>query len=440
MQTVFSNTFTEKYLHNSFKVMAHMKEKADRAYQAILNNDTEAIGALINDRKFCKARRIFPLHIAVEYQNIRSIRTILGFGYYIDRSNCLEGTALHLALIRKHYKAAIYLAQKGSSLYKRNKNGENALSLVARHGNESVIKYLVRLFKGPSYLFDLRYGPRRTTLLGLLTLNRNIGVTAVSRELLTRGASLEKPITMVTSFYESQHFLTELALGGDNKLTSQILMDVIKLSWTGKLVKTFDPNMRDEKGNTLIHYLALRGCLNGVTLLIEFSSVWLDVKNDDAQTPLNMAIKRGHPGVIKCLINAGCDINQTTLWCGVTPFDQAMYDEFHPAARILLKAGFNVKKSNHYSKLTEKNIKRFNLRDEGVPTLAKLAVGTIRNRILGCQGRVSIWAVTRLNLPTSLQKTIFPFSSDHGRRWTQRLRRKLEGLLPGSGDGKYQEG
>ena len=52
-------------------------DKAEAAYRAIRFNKFEVLSLVLQDTTFLNRRRVFPLHIAVEWTNMSSIKYIL---------------------------------------------------------------------------------------------------------------------------------------------------------------------------------------------------------------------------------------------------------------------------------------------------------------------------------------------------------------------------
>ncbi len=56
-------------------------------------------------------------------------------------------------------------------------------------------------------------------------------------------------------------------------------------------------NQQDNLGNTILHYLCMRGNLELLLTLINTSD-GMDVKNNDGETPLDCAIKHEHYHIV----------------------------------------------------------------------------------------------------------------------------------------------
>lgn len=73
-------------------------------------------------------------------------------------------------------------------------------------------------------------------------------------------------------------------------------------------VKKCDPNIADSNGHTPLHYAALKGKIDCITLLLENGAI-VNAVRDDYSTSLHCASLNGHIECAKLLINAGAWIN-----------------------------------------------------------------------------------------------------------------------------------
>ena len=153
-----------------------------------------------------------------------------------------------------------------------------------------------------------------------------------------------------------------------------------------------------------------------------------------------MALEGGHLDMVKCLINAGCNLNLKTLWCNVTAFDQAIYDDFFRAARLIYKAGFDVKSSEHYVDIINGKMPKITINNDGtgIPGLFALSVKTVRTRLIQTQGGISSRILDQLKLPNKLTLSIFPLTTDNGQKWWRQGR--VGRLLRSSEHGKHTQG
>jgi len=70
-----------------------------------------------------------------------------------------------------------------------------------------------------------------------------------------------------------------------------------------------NPNIRDPKGRTPLHFMSGVGFAPGVVLLIHFGAQ-LDVRDDDGLTPLHMAAGYANAQTLRMLVAAGADYEQ----------------------------------------------------------------------------------------------------------------------------------
>ena len=84
----------------------------------------------------------------------------------------------------------------------------------------------------------------------------------------------------------------------------------------------------DEYKNSLAHYSAANNSLDVLRFVTENSTKeYFDSKNESGNTPLHWASLNGHVGVVKHLLELGCDYNAENMF-GLTPIDEAIRREF----------------------------------------------------------------------------------------------------------------
>lgn len=101
-----------------------------------------------------------------------------------------------------------------------------------------------------------------------------------------------------------------------------------------------DPNIRDNKSYSALHYAALEGQLGTVDFLLR-SGADPNAKNDMTRTPLHLATLAKRTEVVKLLIEKGADVNAAEK-DGATPLYFAADVQAAAIASLLVSRGANV--------------------------------------------------------------------------------------------------
>ena len=97
-----------------------------------------------------------------------------------------------------------------------------------------------------------------------------------------------------------------------------------------------NPNARDERGRTPLHYAVLSGAEKIVELLVSRKAE-VNARDAEGKTPLHYAVQRGDLYTVERLVKARADVNaQDNL--GVTPLDLARKSGYQQIAELLAKA------------------------------------------------------------------------------------------------------
>ena len=391
-----------------------IREKVEASFQAIINECRIHIRDILLDRRFLKIRRFFPLHVAIEREKREAARIMIEMGYDINTQTRTHGSALHLAIKYRQYKEARWLMSMGADIKRRNSQNENALSLAARHGDDSFIRFFWRFIDGKVKRGEInaRYGEYGTTIAGLLAQNCKIKSGRTFCKILVMGANINKPVTLKARA-QSNLFLHEIANIGDNPLTTQLIRTVLSCANVERLYGLFNPNLRDQYGLTLLHYLTKRNAVKAVKILLEVDGIDINIISDNNKTPLNCAIERGYHCIAKALINYGCRLDIKSLWYEVVPFDHAVENACFKVANMILQIGFEVETSSSYDKIKKGEINGIKYKEysRNPPSLSNLAINTIRKQTILASGNLTTKKLSKTGLPTSLiKRTINPLN------------------------------
>ena len=83
---------------------------------------------------------------------------------------------------------------------------------------------------------------------------------------------------------------------------------IVEASETVKGLRRFVPVQTPDKGRTLLHMAAWRGCLEEVVKYHQESGLNLEATNHEGNTPLLLASSCGHLGVARYHVEAGANL------------------------------------------------------------------------------------------------------------------------------------
>ena len=389
--------------------------KADFTYKAIRFGREEEISIALSDTQFMRNRKIFPLHIAVEWENLQSLKFIIKLGYHIDSVNSAKDTALHVAIRQSKYVLAKYMIKQGASIEIINTKKESALSIAAKCSVEHFLKFVLRIAMKRNTneeLINARYGPYGTTLLGMVDSNYKLRSGRAYKRLLRLGADINKPLDHLIRFSESNLFLIRVAATGDNPVTLQVLHHVLKAEKGGWLKGKFKPESMDQNGDTILHALASRNALGSLILVLQRGGIDLEARNKENKTPLNCAIEAGHQAVFNCLVNHGSKLDTRVTSGKILPFDQAVEEQFIGAIQVMVKEGVKVEECEGTAFIKDGGILGLDWESckPKVSSLFDISRIAIRKSIVAGNGNINWKVAEQLKLPkTMLMKIISPF-------------------------------
>ncbi|MEO0796200.1 MAG: ankyrin repeat domain-containing protein [Verrucomicrobiota bacterium] len=128
----------------------------------------------------------------------------------------------------------------------------------------------------------------------------------------------------------------------DEQSTQQQPLDLARAGQTealhALLEKGFNPNFRDEKGQSLLMLASYNGHYETTKLLLEYGSI-VDLRNLRGQTSLGGAAFKGYLDVVQLLVEHGADVNGDNGY-GLTPLALAkMFAQESVEAYLLSKGG-----------------------------------------------------------------------------------------------------
>ena len=279
-----------------FAVAAMAQDQAGQAFEAIHNNDLNALKAMVAGGAEINAkdkRGTTALMYASAFGSVDAVKILLSAGADVNAKNALEATALMWA-VNDLEKVRLLLA-KGADVNAKSKMGRSPLLMAASDDRGAAVVKLL-LAKGAEV--DARDGMKTTALIQ--SANREI-----AQLLIAKGASVN-----------AKH------VGGLTPLmTAASSSDV---EWVKMLLgKGADVNA--------VTGPSLAAVKNGPIALGSF-------------TPLLLAVAYGTPELVKALLDAGADINAKDVR-GMTPLMLAIgCDHNDPrVVKLLLDRGADPK-------------------------------------------------------------------------------------------------
>jgi ankyrin repeat protein len=117
-------------------------------------------------------------------------------------------------------------------------------------------------------------------------------------------------------------------------------------SWVGFLLnKGANPDIRDNDGNTPLHYAALFGDITAMNYLVGMNAK-VNQPNSRGETPLILAVHRRDPLLVRALMDAGADPKIADSMAGKSALDYAKDDPRGTAILKLLQDAKPATKKN----------------------------------------------------------------------------------------------
>lgn len=259
---------------------------AKLGYNSMVRQLITEHGAILDAMTLIKQ---IPLHLAAENGQLEVCKSLLGLGSDLNAVDNQSQTPLHLAARKNHADVLrLFLSSKPQLVLLANKNGYTCAHIAAMNGSLEAIKELLRFNRDS--VINSRIKKTNSTALHLASENGNAEIVKL---LLTSGA---KP--------SDENALGETALHLAAKSGHVKVLHTIRNSdW--KLCSR-------RNGLTALHVASNCGQTEFVAEMLrcrvpggirsERSSV--DPKSDYGLTPLHLACRNGHEGVVRMLLNS----------------------------------------------------------------------------------------------------------------------------------------
>ena len=474
MYHTIKGIFLSIFKQDNLKEAENEIESACQLRESVLANDLEAVNRAINDHanvNMVLVNQSTALHLAVSHGYDDILRALIKRPDVNTNSRDEDGnTPLHVAVMSNRERSARLLIDAGADiniLY--DKHQQTALHLAVSHGYDDIVRALIR---APDVNLNVRTKDGNTPLY-LAVIN---GMVASARLLIDAGADINIP---------DKYQQTALHLAASNGHSS-IVGDLIKAPDVNLNVRNEDGNtpldvavmsgreqsaqllidagadinISDNKQRTALHMAACNGYNDIVDALIKRPDVSLNVRNENGDTPLNVAADNGRAASARLLIDAGADINisDNNQWTalhtaayfgyndivdalikrpdvnlnvrnedGDTPLHSAAWSGREQSARLLIDAGADINISDNqqwtalhiaahfgHSSIVGELIKaphlNLNVRNENGNTPLNLAVYNGR----AASARLLIDAGADINIPDKYQQTALHMAACNG--------------------------
>ena len=233
--------------------------------------------------------------------NINSVK-------YID-----GGTALHLAALRGHVQASQLLISNKANVHEKDKSGQTPLHAAALNGRNTVVKVLLENSSCVSEVDNDMNTPLHLALA-------HSGDLDTVKLLLQHSEDVK---SLVNTVNKNQHTPLHLAAGRGNNSVTKVLLEnfscvsevdndkntpfhlalVNPRSVNSDIPKLMLQSASDEDKKTLLHLELVGECdIDVIKLIIGHLDDVKNVVNENQQTPLHLAAKKGNNSVTKLFL------------------------------------------------------------------------------------------------------------------------------------------
>ncbi len=250
------------------------------------------------------------LHDAAGYNQPRKLNFILLFRSASINSVDEDGaTPLHVAAWHGHWEPIEILIDNGADIDALEENGRSPLHLAVYNEKMEVIRLLLENEADP----DIKDIEGNTALHWMV----EEGNSEIVRLLIEYGAD----VNMKNKFNQRPFDLANIAgnmeiawlllLNGARSQDNRTPLHIVAEKGPDALKYFFentdagDVNLRDNRGNTPLHYAVHD---SDATEMLLGKGADPNLSNEDGNTPLHLASRRGDKEVVRCLLKAGANV------------------------------------------------------------------------------------------------------------------------------------
>lgn len=316
-----------------------------------------------------------------ERAGVEDISRCLNTGSKVTAKNKSGWTPLHIAAGWNKTPAVVtFLIKAGANLNAQDEFGLTPLHWATAFGKNPAVL---------TALLDAGANPLMGNLAG------EIPWDYVKTNPALKGAKLHKQLAQISC----------------NAWNKKSFFEIANLADISRCLKTDNPNARDEKGRTPLHYIAMFNKTAQAVKALVNAGARVNARDEKGRTPLHRAVVHGKsPAVVTALLEAGARVNAKDV-AGWTPLHYAAQRDKTPSViKILLKAGAEV-----------------NERNKGGWTPLHLAVGGVRAREIYMAHFLAPFEAKIASLKAATVALIAALKKGHSHIAAQH-RRKLVGL------------
>ncbi|XP_046562935.1 ankyrin repeat domain-containing protein 17-like isoform X1 [Haliotis rubra] len=216
-----------------------------------------------------------------------------------------------------HMKVLVFLLDNGGDISEQDDNGNTLLHVACCAGNEGI----VRAFLSGNTDVNQRGHLGRTPIM----------MAAMSGHKRVFNLCLTQPCLLSTKDYHGNNFLHAACIGGNVQIVQWLLLqnlfDINSRGESGKtpimmaaehgwleafnlLVKEgSDPDILDERGNTILHVACIGGNVAIVRHLLSQCSLGVDCRGETGRTAVMWSAIGGHMELLTHLVQTGADLS-----------------------------------------------------------------------------------------------------------------------------------
>ena len=320
--------FLSIFKQNNFKEAENEIESACQLRESVLANDLEAVNRAINDHanvNMVLVNQSTALHLAVSHGYDDIVRALIHAPDVNLNSRDEDGnTPLNVAVMSNRERSAQLLVNAGADINILYDTHQSTMLHIAAHcGYNDIVRALI---KRPDVNLNVRNKDGNTPLHSAAWSGREQS----ARLLIDAGADI--------NISDNQQW-TALHLAASNGHSSIV----------GELIKAphRNLNVRNENGDTPLNVAADNGRAASARLLID-AGADINISDNKQRTALHMAADLGYDDILRTLIDAP-DVNlNLRTETGHTPLHAAANNGRAASARLLIDAGANINISDKY--------------------------------------------------------------------------------------------